>query len=97
MVQANLVILVAGAMLGAMRTISLAVSEPDYEAFRRAADRQGRPIAQMIREAMAMYRAERLQERTRLTDFPVLVGHHSVAPLPTRDEVWDEITAERPG
>lgn len=78
-----------------MKTISVAVSELDYEAFRRAADRQGRPIAQLIREAMAVYRAERLHERTPLKDFPVLVGHRPAGPLPTRDELWDEVSAER--
>jgi len=82
-------------MMNDMRTISVAVSETDYEAFRRAADRQGRPIAHLIREAMAVYRAERLRERTRLTHFPVLVGHRQVAPLPSREELWDEVGAER--
>lgn len=75
-----------------MKTISLAVSEPDYEAFRRAAERQGRPIAQLIREAMAVYRAERLREQAPLTDFPALVGHRLIAPLPSREALWDEIT-----
>lgn len=81
-------------MMSAMRTISVAVSEDDYEAFRRAADRQRRPIAQLIREAMFVYRSEHLSERTRLTDFPVLVGHRQIAPLPTREELWDEVSAE---
>jgi hypothetical protein len=44
---------------------------------------------------MALYRTERIAERTPLTEFPVLVGHRAVAPLPTREEVWDEITAAR--
>ncbi|MCE7937818.1 hypothetical protein DCC79_03040 [bacterium] len=78
-----------------MRTISLAVSELDYEAFRRAAAREGRPIAQLIREAMSLYRSERIAERTPLTDFPVLVGHRPAAELPGRAEVWDEISAGR--
>jgi hypothetical protein len=78
-----------------MKTISLSVSEGDYEAFRRASERQGRPIAQLIREAMALYRTERLVERTPLLEFPRLVGHRPVAPLPGRDEIWDEISAGR--
>jgi hypothetical protein len=84
------------AVMGTMKTISLSVSESDHEAFRKAAKRQGRPVAQVIREAMARYRAEHLQERTRLTEFPVLVGHRLVAPLPTREAVWDAMTAELP-
>jgi len=43
-----------------MKTISLAVSETDYEAYRRASHAQHRPIAQLIREAMAFYRTEKL-------------------------------------
>lgn len=78
-----------------MKTISVAISEPDYEAFRRAAARQGRPIAQLIREAMATYRAERLHEPTPLRDLPVLVGHRPSGPLPERADVWDEIASER--
>lgn len=83
--------------MGCMKTISLAVSESDYEAFRHAAARRGRSIAQLIREAMATYRAEHLPELSRLEDFPVLVGHRLVAPLPARDELWDEVTSELPG
>ena len=82
-------------MIGGMKAISVAVSESDYEAFRSASEREGRPIAQLIRDAMVLYRAERIEERSRLTLFPVLVGHHLIAPLPHRDELWDEITADR--
>jgi hypothetical protein len=78
-----------------MKTISLSVSTSDYEAFRRAARAQHRPIAQLIREAMAFYRAERLAERSPLTDVPVLAGHRLVGRLPTRDEIYDEVFAGR--
>jgi hypothetical protein len=76
-----------------MKVISVSVSEVDYEAFRRAARRQGRPIAQLIREAMAEYRAARLPDRQPLTEVPVLVGHRPVGDLPTRDEIYDEVFA----
>jgi len=82
-------------MIDGMKTISLAVSEPDYEAFRRAAEVEGRSIAQLIREAMATYRAERLETRTPLRVLPVLIGHRPLAPLPERSEVWDEIAGGR--
>jgi HJR/Mrr/RecB family endonuclease len=36
-----------------MKTISLAVSEVEYEAFRQAAKVENRAVAQLIREAMA--------------------------------------------
>jgi hypothetical protein len=78
-----------------MKTISVSVSTEDYEAFRRGARRGKRPIAQLIREAMALYRQERLEERTRLLDLPVLVGHRPVSPPPGRAEVYEEIFAGR--
>jgi Ribbon-helix-helix protein, copG family len=74
-----------------MKSISLTVSKDDYEAFRRPAKRQNRPIAQLIREAMAEYRKARLPERTRLTEIPVLPGHRATGTLPSRAEIYDEI------
>ena len=80
-----------------MRTISLSVSPDDYEAFRRGARRSKRPIAQLIREAMALYRQERLEEKSRLDDIPVLVGPRPVAALPGRAELYEEIFARDAG
>ena len=77
-----------------MKTISLAVSETDYEAFREASQRENRPIAQLIREAMNHYRQTKLEVRTPLTDLPVLVGHQVVAPLPERGDLYDDMFAE---
>lgn len=39
-----------------MKTISLSVSEKDYEAFRAESVRAGRSIASLIRDAMSDYR-----------------------------------------
>ncbi len=78
-----------------MKTISLAVSERSYQAFREASRQQGRPIAQIIREAMDWYRREHLETRVPLTELPLLAGHRAIAPLPTRTEIYDEIGAER--
>jgi hypothetical protein len=74
-----------------MKTISVAVSNEDYEAFRRGSRRTKRSIAQLIREAMALYRRELLEEKPRLTELPVIRGHRLVGPLPARGEVYDEI------
>lgn len=78
-----------------MKTISLTVSPDDYEAFRRAAATEGRSIAQLIREAMALYRVERIPDRAPLNDLPVLVGHRAVGEMPARHDVYDEIYAHR--
>jgi hypothetical protein len=74
-----------------MKTISVAVSEEDYRAFQEAAAREHRSVAQLIREAMAEYRARRLPEMTPLRQLPVLAGHRLLAPLPPRSEIYDEI------
>ena len=57
---------------------------------------RGRPAeaAQLIREAMVLYRKERLQEKTRLVELPVLVGHRPLHTLPPRGELYDEIFGE---
>jgi len=80
-----------------MKTISLAVLESDYEAFREAAKTRRRSIAQLIREAMEFYRAERLESKPRLEDLPAIVGPRSKGRLPTRFEVYDEIFSEEEG
>lgn len=74
-------------MVPTMKTISVAVSEADYETFRQAARRRNGSAAQLIREAMAFYRAEKLEERPRLTDLPVLAGHRPLSGLPA----WAEL------
>ena len=74
-----------------MKTISVSVSESDYEAFRKAAGERDRSIAQLIRDAMSRFRAEELEPRTRLEAIPVLPGHRQIRDLPSRSELYDEI------
>jgi hypothetical protein len=74
-----------------MKTISLTVSPSDYAAFQRAAEVKHRSVASLIREAMAVYRAEVLEERTPLEVLPLIVGHRQVAPLPSHDEIFDAL------
>jgi hypothetical protein len=74
-----------------MKTISLAVSEEDYEGFRLLSQREGRPIARIIREAMSLYLAEQRTPKGRLEHVRVFPGVRQIAPLPTREELWDEI------
>lgn len=74
-----------------MKTISVGVLDADYESFRQASKVQGRPIAQLIREAMAVYRREHLERRLPLRDVPTLAGHRPMAELPDRGALYDEI------
>jgi hypothetical protein len=78
-----------------MKTISVSVSDEDYQAFQRIAKSEGRSVARMIREAMAAYRANVLEKSSPLRTLPVLVGHRALLPLPDRNEVYDEIFGER--
>ncbi len=79
-----------------MKTITLAVTNSEYEAYRQLAVREGRPMDQVIREAMAAYRAQHLEQRPPLLDLPVLVGHRLVGALPSRVEIWYEIADRHP-
>jgi hypothetical protein len=74
-----------------MKTISVSVSSQDYEAFRRSARRSKRSIAQLIREAMAFYREERLDQKSRLAELPALAGPRAVSSLPGKAELYEEI------
>ena len=79
-----------------MKTISVSVSIEDYEEFRRIAKSEHRSIAQLIREAMAIYRQMMVDNRPALRNLPVLVGHKPIEQLPNRSELYDEIFAETP-
>lgn len=78
-----------------MKTISVGVSEDDYEAFRGEAERRGDSIARLIREAMAAYRAARIDPRQPLRDVPVLIGHRQRSDLPSRAEIYEEVFLPR--
>jgi hypothetical protein len=76
-----------------MKTISIAVPESEYEAFRRAAEVRNRTVEHLVREAMSVYREERLETRKPLRDLPVLLGHRPMGEFPSRSEVYGEMFA----
>lgn len=58
-----------------MKTITVNVSEPVYEDFRRHARKTGRKASELIREAMELYRQQIMQRQTSLRDRrPISVG-----------------------
>lgn len=74
-----------------MKTITINVSEPVYEDFRRAAHGSGRPTSELIREAMEDYRRERLRPRNDLRGFrPQSLGR-ALRPLTREDDLLDEM------
>ncbi len=74
-----------------MRTITINVSEPVYDDFRRAAQSMGRPTSELIREAMEGYRQQHLRPRRDLRSFrPRSVGD-VLQPLTSEDELMSEM------
>jgi hypothetical protein len=74
-----------------MKTITINVSEPVYEDFRRASKNLGRPTSELIREAMERYRRECLRPEADLQGFrPRSVGK-VLEPLTRDDDLLDEM------
>ena len=74
-----------------MKTITINVSEPAYEDFRRASKAQGRSISGLIREAMELYRREHLQERGDLRGFRPRSAGRMLRPLSREDDLAAEM------
>jgi len=77
-----------------MKTITINVSEPVYEEFRRASTRMGRPTSELIREAMEQYRRERLRPSHDLRNFRPRSAGRVLAPLGA-DDLLDEMLEPR--
>ena len=73
-----------------MKSISVSVHEEDYEVFRAHAKREGRSIAELVREAMRHYR-QKLGNLHRLEHIAVLDGPTPKGPLPDKSAVYDEM------
>lgn len=74
-----------------MKTITTNVSEPVYAEFRRAAISDGRPTSELIREAMELYRRERLRPQRDLRGFRPLSLGRIGQPLTTDDDLLSEM------
>ncbi len=73
-----------------MRPISLHVEDEEYRSFKRMAERAGKPVAELIREAMAEYLERRGRRKGSVFD---LAPHASGELLRswTRDELLGEM------
>ena len=73
-----------------MKSISIYVSEKTYTEFKKYAQAQDRPVAELIREAMELYRDRTIQPQTSLKRMPT-------SPKPrlkrrwTREEIQEEL------
>jgi hypothetical protein len=75
-----------------MKTITINVSEPVYEDFRRASKSLGRPTSELIREAMESYRRERLRPRRDLRSLRPRSLGKVLRPLTREDDLLAEMT-----
>lgn len=78
------------------RPISVHVDEQDYDELKGMADRRGRPVAELVREAMAEYVVRERRTGTRFPDIPPRSLGRRIRPW-TRDELYDEMYGERAG
>lgn len=74
-----------------MKTISVNVSEPVYEDFMEHAQRTDRTAAELIREAMDLFRRERIRPRTSLAELKPLHLGKTLKPLSGRDDLLGEM------
>jgi predicted CopG family antitoxin len=75
-----------------MKTITVNVSEPVYEDFRRAAKSLGRPTSELIREAMETYRRQHLRATSDLGGFRPCSAGKVLRPLTREDDLLAEMT-----
>jgi hypothetical protein len=74
-----------------MKTISVNVSEPVYEDFMQHAKRMDRTAAELIREAMELFRRDRIRSRTSLAGLKPLDLGKTLKPLSGRDDLLGEM------
>ena len=75
-----------------MSTISVDVPDPIYHDFQEYAKRVDRPAAELVREAMELYRDQRIApNRKGLLDMPVLSVGKILKPLGPDDDLLGEM------
>ncbi len=73
-----------------MKLISIHVSEKTYGEFRKYAEHQDRPVAELIREAMEFYRERKIQPQTALKRMPT-AAKPKLKRRWTREEIQKEL------
>lgn len=79
-----------------MKTITINVSEPVYEDFRRASRRLDHPTSELIRESMEQYRRERLRRRENLRGIQPRSLGRVLKPLDRKDDLLSEMLDSGP-
>jgi len=73
-----------------MKPISVHVDEQEYRDFKSLAERTGRSVGELIREAMTEYLGRRRGRRGSIFDVPLHDGGALLKPW-TREELMDEM------
>ena len=74
-----------------MRTISIHVPEPAYLEFKAVAERDGRPVAELIRQAMAAYLERERRSGRSVLDLPPHPSGALLRPW-SREEILEEMS-----
>ena len=74
-----------------MKTITINVSEPVYQAFQTYARQHDRTTSELIREAMETYQTEQMQVRATLRNLAPLSLGKVLRPLQADDDVLGEM------
>ena len=79
-----------------MKPISVHVSDEQYQTLKSLAARSGRPVAELIRNAMSLYIEKEKRLAASILELP---AHESGAQLDpwSRDELVDEMVGSRSG
>jgi hypothetical protein len=76
------------------KPISVHVDERDYEELKALAGRRGRPVAELVREAMAEYVVRERGSGSRIPDIPPRSLGRQLRSW-TRDDLYDAMYGER--
>jgi Arc/MetJ-type ribon-helix-helix transcriptional regulator len=74
-----------------MKTITINVSDPVYREFQEHAQRTDRSTSELIREAMQLYRDERIRPRQSLRTLRPLSLGKVLRPLTREDDLLEEM------
>jgi Arc/MetJ-type ribon-helix-helix transcriptional regulator len=75
-----------------MKQISLSIPNPDYEVYKSMAKQMDRPVSELIREALSLYKEQQLKRLGRLERLSLFPDTALIETLPTREEIYDEVT-----
>ncbi len=73
-----------------MKVISVYVSAKTYSEFKKHAEAQDRPVAELIREAMELYRSSRIRPQRQLTMMPT-TAKPKLKRRWSREEIQEEL------